>query len=149
MARRNLVAALVLLAVGICYAILTTGLPERTLPNTPGPSFFPWLIAGAILLLSVALLGQGLVAARAPGTGHATTPLPRRPVLALLWFAVYLAALPWAGFLWSSIPFFAGLMVLYGGRNWVLVGVSSVAIPVILFYLFRQVFQILLPEAAW
>ncbi len=40
MALRNIVAAVALLALGIVYGYLAMRLPERDLPNIPGPSFF-------------------------------------------------------------------------------------------------------------
>ncbi len=64
-------------------------------------------------------------------------------------FAVYLLALPFAGFPWAGIPFTAALMWLYGGRNRLLLAATSIGLPVFLFFLFRDVFHILLPLGAW
>ena len=55
MAGRNLLAGCGLLAFSLAYGVLTTGLPDRTLPNTPGPAFFPWFITGSLVILSAAL----------------------------------------------------------------------------------------------
>jgi len=148
-ARREVVAASVLIAVGAAYAVLTAGLPNRTLPNTPGPSFFPWLIAGAVLLLSIALLAQGLLARGRPAPDRVRVAGLARRGIALCCFAVYLAVLPTAGFLWASIPFFAALAAIYGGRGWAVLGAASLVVPAALFYLFREIFRILLPEASW
>ena len=60
MGRRNVIAALVLLVLGATYAVLTTQLPDRTIPNTPGPSFFPWVVTGSLLVLAAGLLVQGI-----------------------------------------------------------------------------------------
>ncbi len=145
MGRRNVIAALVLLALGAAYAVLTAGLPARTIPNTPGPSFFPWVVTGSLLLLALGLLVQGVRQwpdgpdSQAPESGAA------RRFVGLAWFAIYLAALPSLGFLLATIPFFAGLMVLYGGARATWLAVASVAMPVFLFYVFRDGFQILLP----
>ncbi len=146
MGRRNVIAALVLLALGAGVAVLTAGLPSRTIPNTPGPSFFPWVVTGSLLALALGLLVQGV---RQWSDGTAAVALsgaPGRPVTGLVWFAVYLAALPTLGFLVASIPFFAGLMVLYGGARNVWLAVASIAVPAFLFFVFRDVFQILLPR---
>jgi len=145
MGRRNVIAALVLLGLVATYAVLTTQLPDRTIPNTPGPSFFPWVVTGSLLVLAAGLLVQGLrqwsagPGAAAPADGGA------RRTAGLVWFALYLAALPGLGFLVAGLPFFAGLMMLYGGARGVWVAVASVAMPVFLFYAFRDGFQILLP----
>lgn len=146
MARRNIIAGAVLLAVSVGYGVLTAGLPDRSLPDTPGPAFLPTLIAAALLVLSSALLVRGVVEARqaskeAPGYG-----VPARGWIALAGFAVYVGLLPSLGFVPASIPFFAGLMWLYGERNKLLIGLTSILVPVVLFYLFTAGFQILLPR---
>lgn len=146
MARRNIVAALVLMGIGAWYGVLTATLPERTLPNTPGPSFFPWLITGALLILSAGLLVQGLTSGRTEKGQNGDGFPAGRGLYALIWFAVYLAVLPYVGFLFASVPFFGGLMVLYGGRHKLFVGVAAVAVPLLLFFIFRHGFQILLPR---
>lgn len=149
MGRRNIIAAIVLLGIGVWYGVLTAALPERTLPNTPGPSFFPWLITGFLMLLSAALLVQGIGRLKTEETTPPSATGSRRRVFALLWFAVYLAALPYAGFWPASIPFFAGLMVLYGARSRLVVVAVAVVVPLLLFFLFRYGFQIFLPRGVW
>lgn len=149
MGRRNIIAAIVLLGIGIWYGVLTAALPERTLPNTPGPSFFPWLITGFLMLLSAALLVQGIGRLKTEETTPPSATGSRRRVFALLWFAAYLAALPSAGFWPASIPFFAGLMVLYGARSRLVVVAVAVVVPLLLFFLFRYGFQIFLPRGVW
>ena len=47
----------------------------------------------------------------------------------------------------ASVLFFAGLMWLYGERNKILIGLTSILVPVVLFYLFTAGFQILLPRS--
>lgn len=148
MARRNLIAACVLLAFSLIYGVLTAGLPERTLPNTPGPAFLPWFITGGLVVLSAALLIQAL---RGPGdtARAAPSPIPSRGWLALGVFVVYLALVPWLGFLTASVPFFAVLTLLYGQRKPWLVALTAVMVPVLLFVLFRYGFQMLLPRGLW
>lgn len=149
-ARRELIAAVVLIALGIGYGWLTAGLPERAMPNTPGPRFFPWIVTVSLLALAVTLLVRalrrsssqtegepGIVSGRGHGRG--------RGAVALGAFVVYTLALPAAGFLAATIPFFAVLMALFGERRWWLLGIGAVAVPVLVFVLFRHGFQIILP----
>jgi putative tricarboxylic transport membrane protein len=148
MALRNIVAAVALLALGIAYGYLATQLPERSLPNIPGPSFFPYLITVVLLVLSVGLLVQGI-------RGYRSEPLdlnlPERApaILALLFFAAYLAALPRLGFLFASIPFAGGMIWLYGGRNKLFLMAAAIGLPLFLLLLFREVFRIPLPHGSW
>ena len=148
MAQRNLLAGAVLLAIGLAYGALTTGLPERTLPDTPGPAFLPWIITAAWLVLSAALLAHGLIAA-SNESKDAGYRVPAKGWVALAGFVVYVGLLPWLGFVAASALFFAGLMWLYGERNRLLIALTSLIVPVVLFYLFTAGFQILLPRGPW
>jgi len=149
---KNIVAALVLIALGAGYGYLTAGLPTRSLPNAPDPSFFPWVITGCLLLLSAILLVQGLTAPRR-ARDDAVPALPlRAPIVFLVVFAAYVSLLSFAGFLVASVPFFAVLMVLYGERRWIAIGAASLLVPVIMALLFRHVLQVPLPAgvlAGW
>ena len=150
MAQKNIAAAMGLLAFTAWYAALTAGLPERAImPNTPGPSFFPWLITAALSALSIALLVQGITRLKG-SNGASAEPFDfKTPVLALASFAIYLAALPYLGFVPASVLFFAALMWLYGARNPFLIAAGAIAGPIILFVLFRYGFNIILPRGLW
>ena len=154
MRKKNIIAGLFLTALGLVYGYLTTGLPERSLPNMPGPSFFPWIIPFCLLALSVSLFIQGLRMApeappktEDPDKGHDTGPWPA--IYFLVIFAVYLGLLPYLGFLLASIPLFAILMALYGETRKLWIASFSLGIPVFLFLLFREVFTILLPKSSF
>ena len=150
MAHKNIAAAIGLLAFTAWYAVLTAGLPERAImPNTPGPSFFPWLITAALSALSVALLVQGITKLKHRNGVVAELHDFKTPVLTLASFAVYLAALPYLGFVPASVIFFAALMWLYGARNPVMIAAGAVLGPLILFVLFRYGFNIILPRGLW
>lgn len=148
MRNRNVVAALILIVLGVGYGYLTAGLPKRSLPDTPDPSFFPWIITASLIVLSVALLVQGLRAGSSGRNAADTADGLRAPTVFLTLFAVYLAALPFAGFVVASVPFFAALMWLFGERRWRWIGSVSIALPVILVLVFRIGLHIPLPTGA-
>ena len=145
MRSRNIVAAIVLIVVGLGYGYLTAGLPKRSLPNTPDPSFFPWLIAVSLLVLAVALLTRGLLERGGVRRADDAAGGLRAPAVFLTLFVAYVAVLPLAGFVLASVPFFAALMWLYGERRRVWIGASSVALPLILVIVFRNGLKIPLP----
>ncbi|MEE9275437.1 MAG: tripartite tricarboxylate transporter TctB family protein [bacterium] len=152
MREKNIAAGLVFLAIGLVYGYLTTGLPERTLPNTPGPSFLPWIITVCFLLLGGILLAQGL--RTAPEGGDEEPPAGpdgggRRARIGLLLIAGYLVALPYLGFLLATPLVFGGLMHTAGERRLLTIAAFSIAVPVLLYLLFQVLFQILLPTAAF
>ncbi|HEY5622679.1 MAG TPA: tripartite tricarboxylate transporter TctB family protein [Gammaproteobacteria bacterium] len=147
LSRRNVLVGSILLIVGIAYGFLTAALPNRTLPNTPGPAFFPWIITTGLVSLSIALVLQSIRAGAQEEIASAKINSSR--ALALVIFVAYIAMLPYAGFLMSSVPFFAGMMWLYGERRALVLIVGAVIVPVGLYYLFRAGFSILLPVGVW
>ena len=149
LARRDVIVGAILLVIGVVYGLMTATLPNRSLPNTPGPAFFPWLITAGLLVLSVALLTRSLTVDGYESPQASSDRLAYRRVLFLIWFSVYLVMLPYAGFLPASVPFFIGLMWLYGERRRLALTLATIIIPACLFYLFRLGFQILLPAGVW
>jgi putative tricarboxylic transport membrane protein len=131
------------------YGFLTASLPNRSLPNTPGPAFFPWLITGVLIVLSAALLIRALLDADSDSRQSAADSSSKLRALTLVWIIVYLVALPYAGFLVASVPFFAGMMRFYGERNRTVILLATAIIPGGLGYVFRYGFQILLPTGVW
>lgn len=145
MRRKNIIAAVVLIACAILYGVLTANLPVRSLPNTPDPSFFPWINTVIILALSVWLLARGL---KQPATERAPDETGRRrgAVWALGAFVAYLAVMPGLGFILATAPFFAVMMVLFGERRPFWVGGGAVCATVLLYVLFRHGFGVFLPR---
>ena len=143
MRRRNIIAALVLLALGAGYGFLTSQLPVRSLPDTPGPSFFPWINTIAILTLSAALLVQGLIGADGPVSAGGKSR--QRGIWALGVFIVYLAFLPGLGFILATAPFVVAMMVLFGESGVLRVALGAAAVTAILYLLFRHGFGVFLP----
>lgn len=151
MRRRNIIAAVVLIVCGLGYMYLTSGLPVRSLPNTPGPSFFPWIISVVLLGLSVALLLQAITSsdgyAATLGEGRAEAGRNRgRAIWALGAFIAYVVLLPRFGFIIATAPFFAFQMVLFGERRPLLVAIGALAMTAILYVLFRHGFGVFLPR---
>lgn len=145
MRRRNVIAALVLIALSIGYGVLTAYLPERSLPNTPGPPFFPWINTVILMALSLGLLASGLFGADAAVAGADRTARLRGGAVLALFFG-YLLVLPGLGFVLATIPFFALLMTLFGERRPLPVAAGAVGITVILYILFRHGFGVFLPS---
>ena len=145
MRKRNLLAAIVLIAIGTGYAILAQDLPTRNIENATGPSFFPLVVVSGFLILSAALLVQGIL----PKMSYTVPSILIIPAgrygVGLATAIIYLAALPYLGFIAANIPLFAVLMILYGEKRPTRVIGGSVVITLLVFFLFREVFQILLP----
>lgn len=146
---KNIIISMIMLLIGSCYLYFSLQLPVRAIGNVPGPSFFPLIISAIVLFLAVALLLGGVMNMRNEQQAEPQPAATRRVFATLLWFVLYLVALPYVGFLIASIPFFAGLMLLCEQKKPLHVAVGSVLIPVFLYLLFRQGFNILLPSGVW
>ena len=145
MRRKNIIAAMVLIVFAASYGMLTAGLPLRTLPNTPDPSFFPWINMTIILILSLWLLFDSRRRSKE------TAPTPdteerNRIITTMGIFIIYLATMPTLGFIMATAPFFAAMMVLFGERRPVYVGTGTITITAALYLLFRHGFGVFLPR---
>ena len=147
MVPRNIAAAIMLILVGIGYGVLTLNLPSREIEQTTEPSFFPGVVTACLLVLSIALLAQALRGSAACENLVAFGPEvgAGRYLAGFAAFAVYLVLLPHLGFVAANVPFFAVLMAIYGERRLVWLAVGSVGVSLVLFFLFRELFQIRLP----
>ena len=106
----------------------------------------PWLIAAALGTLSVLLVGQAIVglARETPSlTGFVDFDLKSMGLLVAI--AALLVAIPYFGFLYAGMAFFAIAMLLYGARQPLTIMAAAVAIPLLLQTLFRYAFSIVLP----
>ena len=149
MRAKNLAGALALMVFGVVYGYLTSELPERTLPNTPGPSFFPWLLTICLLLLACLWLAQ--IFQMTPGGVFAPQTKARKSFLragsGLAIILGYLVVLPHLGFLWATPLVFGLLMWLFGERRPIPLCFYSVVFPLVMYGLFKLLFQIPLPAS--
>lgn len=113
-----------------------------------GPFFFPRFVLGLLAVLLVLLAGL------LPGARRRSPELPAlRPALRMASLigatGLYCAAMPVAGFLWSSIVFAIVVPVILGRRDMLLLGVVAASYSVAVWLLFERVFLILLPGFSW
>ncbi len=146
MRKRNLISAVVLIAIGISYFVLSVQLPTRNIENATGPSFFPLVTVTGFLVLAAALLFQAIRGRASLGSVPTLAKISRATYgWAFAAAVLYLVALPSLGFIAANIPLFAALMVLYGEKRPVWVAAGSIGISVAVFFVFREMFQIQLP----
>tara|TARA_Y100000590_G_C15676874_1_gene998377 strand:- start:382 stop:816 length:435 start_codon:yes stop_codon:yes gene_type:complete len=144
MRKKNLISSIAFLVVGIGYSYLTFWLPIRTLPNTPGPSFFPWVIAICFLILSILLLCKNLFYKNENEEDKEIFGEKIFTLILLMFF--YILLLPITGFLFITPFFFAGFMYLTSEKRFFYISIFSVSIPFFIFYLFQNIFSIYLPN---
>lgn len=114
----------------------------------------PIVLSLAMIVLSLLLLGWSLrrPAGRqqtSPGTGvKAGGILPLVRVFTIIALSVvYIAALPWFGYLASSAAYIGGLSLMYGNRNFVPILAMMIGLPLVLMLFFEKYMIVLLPSA--
>lgn len=148
--KREVCTALVLLAFASGYAYLTSKIPTRSLPNTPGPQFQPWLLTGALVVLAVALLFRAVL--RRVGEGE---ELPRSHLLStwlfplggILTLALYIWLVQTLGYLLTTPFFIAALMMLAGSRRWQVVVFTALGASWGVYGVFEKAFKVILPPS--
>ncbi len=145
MRNKNIIAAIVLIAFGVFYGFLTANLPDRSLPNTPSPAFFPWIITAVILVLSVWLLVRGMRQPKVESEPIDVAKL-KLAAAAMVFFLLYLAVMPILGFVLATLPFFAAMMVLYGEKRPIWIGSGAIGVTAVLYIVFRHGFGVFLPQ---
>jgi len=116
--------------------------------STPG--VFPMLASGVMVVSGLWILRD--TARRAPDDGgfwrflEQVTPLRQAVMLAFV--ALYVAAMPWLGFVVASGVFlFVAITFLWRRRLWLTAGLSGVALATI-YLIFRVAFQVVLPRGS-
>ena len=146
MRSRNTISAIILLALTIGYGLMTVNLPTRAIEASTQPSFFPWVVTVCLFILSVLLLIQGLLPLVSTQTPSPMNVRRWKIFSGLIAVAIYLTTLPQLGFVIANILLFATLMLLYGERRPVPLLSGSILVPIAIFLIFRDLFQIRLPS---
>lgn len=110
-----------------------------------GPVFFPRLLLGLMILCAAVVVWQGRD--DEPLALPAGTALPVLAVVAAT--GLYVAGILTVGFLFATIGFTLVVPWLLGYRTpWVILALAAVY-PVTVWYLFQEVFLIVLPSSPW
>ncbi|MBH97253.1 MAG: hypothetical protein CMM56_02245 [Rhodospirillaceae bacterium] len=149
MSQRNLIAGIVLTGLGIFFGVLTMRLPSPSTTGSPSPAFFPFVITIIWLALSLTLSVTGFLGILSEPKEPKRENTSKKTWITLSAFLTYLLILPLIGFLLTSIFFFSGLMWLYGEKNANKIIFTSICIPLIIFYVFANGLEILLPSGTW
>ncbi|MFQ5898768.1 MAG: tripartite tricarboxylate transporter TctB family protein [Candidatus Methylomirabilia bacterium] len=112
------------------------------------PASFPLglsaLIAGLSAIVAIAGFRQ------APSALHGDEPTGSRSLIVVLATvavtAVYIAAMPWLGYLLSTALALCLLSLLYGNRRILGIAAMMVLVPPALFFFFERVMLVLLPR---
>jgi hypothetical protein len=148
---RDFAFATVTAAVGLAYYWLTTQVPQSTLDDTVGPVGLPRLYAVILAALSLMTIVPAALAVVRRQPPH-RDDVPRRSwrfAGMLLIGSLYVAIVPWLGYVPSIALLIAGTAWYQGGainRRVVVVSASGALILWLLFVAFLRIPQ---PPGAW
>jgi putative tricarboxylic transport membrane protein len=150
-ASRDFTFAAVMLAVGIAYYALTTQVPQSTLDDAVGPVGLPRLYAIMLVALSLITIARvALAAVRRQRPHHDDASRQSWRFAGMLLIGVlYVAIVPWLGYLPSIAMLIAGTAWYQGGainRRVLVVSASGALILWLLFVAFLRIPQ---PPGAW
>ncbi len=133
--------ALVVL-LSIVVALGAMRFPPSSGP-VPGPALFPLLLSALWGPLGLVLLVSGLRQARVV-EAESSSP---RPMLGLLAMSViYTLLMPWLGFISSTALYLTLTIGFLGYRHWWRAGAVALSAAFLVFWLFRVVMKVPLPD---
>jgi putative tricarboxylic transport membrane protein len=153
MAWRDAASAGSLALVSLYALVASTHLNIGTITR-PGPGFFPCVLAGALFLVSLALLVRAW-----PGChGMAPAPSPkeedtvRRPwvlVATVAALAIYIAMFERAGFILATVALLAFLFGTLARYRWPIAIAVAVVVTLASYLVFNTGLQVRLPAGVW
>ena len=149
MGRKTIVAGTAFLVFWGALAVYTALLPLKTPASLSyNPIFFPALLMGLGILLSLIIIGQGIIADRqaAAAAVQPDTPHDARRVTALMVVVgAYFAIMPALGFLIASMIFIPVFTSVLGYRQWGVVAALAVLGPLAVWLVFTYGLKAPLP----
>lgn len=111
------------------------------------PYLFPVIVAIILFVLGAVLLKQGCGGAEKASSSPAedTTSDPKSALITLALVVAYFLLLPFAGFLFATIPFLAMFIFFLGERKPLVLAFVSVGVSVVLYLLFSVLLNVQLP----
>ena len=146
---RDLTFGAVMLAVGLAYYWLTTGIPQSALDDRVGPVGLPRVYAFILVALSMFAIARAALARRQSPSRDDSPRQSWRFMGMLLIGVLYVAIVPWLGYLPSIALLIAGTAWYQGGvmnRRVIVVSASGALLLWLLFVAFLRIPQ---PPGAW
>jgi putative tricarboxylic transport membrane protein len=155
---RDGIAGLVVLVLSLALYGLTFRIQANSLVPV-SPAFYPRMVLGASAVLSFVLLASDLLAQRArrstPQPATPATPRLRYGMVAIMFaiFALYVVALPYAGFRVATCGFLAVMQWAMDRprtlRGWIVLVLVAVITTAFTYLMFDTYLQVLLPRGTW
>lgn len=156
---KNIQSGIFLLLVSVVMFVATLSFKQLTTSQV-GPAFMPQIISALIGLMSIAIIIEGYRKVKSGTKGDPdeegeevqgnAKEISYRPVIqSFVLMAIYVAVMPVVGFLITTMLYmFLQMMILSSKpeRRWLLFAIVSVVASSVIYYVFRNVFYIMLPS---
>jgi putative tricarboxylic transport membrane protein len=135
------VAALIILFCAVVVGFTTTfdAVPAALAQGIP-PEQFPRLLSGVIAALAVVLIFQAR-----KGEPKKRKPVPPMVYKSAALLVVYVAVIEWIGIIPAMILFCLSLPILWGERNYVILGIYAVSFSTAVYFLFSRALDVYFP----
>lgn len=143
---RDIISAGVIMLFAIAVFVVSRQLPTGP-SDTPGPGVYPAFIAGCLFVLGIVQIIQSIVLEPPELQGpDISLPALKRLVPPFLGLFVYILLLPVLGFLIGTFLFLVLLMRYSNLTNYRTTMPISIAVAVVLQYIFGRLLRVPLPE---
>jgi putative tricarboxylic transport membrane protein len=144
MRRSNFIASALMIILGVGVFIVSSTFKNSGALISVGPSFYPRLLAGGLIVISLLIARQTL-----KDQADAEIVFINKRVLAgVVFMALYCTAFESLGFLLSSALLIALLMKAMGASGWKTIALSSLLIPGGIYLVFNGFLNVALPAGS-
>lgn len=148
----DLATGIVFLAIAVVFYVLAGQLPPSLLGGV-GSDFMPKILAVGTGILSVLQMISGVKTMRKDFSGEAAEEEDRpeyvRVLATVVSFGLYVTVMEKVGFLISSVVYLFAQMVILAPkekRNYVLLAVIAVVFNIVVYFIFRNALNVMLPK---
>ena len=146
MRKANIAVAVLCILLSVYVIVTAQGFPENLSAVDPGPAYFPSLMAGMVIILSLILAGLAIA-----GKGKDTEDKldfhdgSKRALAGIAMMAVYCMLLKPLGFIIDTIWLCFAMMILLQNRKYPVIAVVSVITAAVVYVIFAMVLGAKLP----
>ncbi|NLT95980.1 MAG: tripartite tricarboxylate transporter TctB family protein [Clostridia bacterium] len=150
MKKADIIAGLLGLALSF-YIIVQSGKFPEDHVLLLGPSFFPRILAGLMVVMSTVLIIKALLGKSAPTAEklYIKDPGIQRSIITLIATVIYLLLLKRVGFIVDTIVYLMFLMYLLKLRDYLKMVLVAVGVTFAVYYVFKVALNIALPLGFW
>lgn len=147
MKKTNIASGLIGLAISVYVWITASKFPQNNSATDPGAAFFPKIMAAFTAILCLILIISALVSKKEEGKSSISlTPGAKRAFIGLAMFLLYCLLFKSLGFILDTVWLLFATMFLMENRRWVQMTIISIAVPVIVYFIFSKLLYVMLPD---